>query len=34
MMSVTGLVNVGAGGFSIAVCTREVPYGDFNLLQK
>jgi fatty acid-binding protein DegV len=33
MMSVTGLVNIGPGGFSIAVCSSETPYGDFSLLK-
>ncbi len=33
MMSVTGLVNVGAGGFSIALCSKVHPYGDFALLK-
>jgi fatty acid-binding protein DegV len=33
MMSTTGVVNVGAGGFSIAVCARSTPYGDFSALK-
>ncbi len=33
MMSVTGLVNIGAGGFSIALCSKVHPYGNFALLK-
>jgi fatty acid-binding protein DegV len=33
MMSVTGLVNVGVGGFSIALCSDQHPYGDFTALK-
>ncbi len=33
MMSITGVVNVGAGGLAIAVASQETPYGDFSLLK-
>ncbi len=33
MMSTTGIVNVGAGGFSIAICAKNTPYGDFSVLK-
>ena len=33
MMSVTGLVNIGAGGFSIGLCSKVHPYGNFALLK-
>ena len=29
MMSITGLVNVGSGGLSIAVCSQSPPFGEF-----
>jgi fatty acid-binding protein DegV len=33
MMSATGVVNVGAGGLSIAIASSETPYGDFSVLR-
>jgi fatty acid-binding protein DegV len=33
MMSMTGLVNVGAGGLAIALASEQTPYGDFSLLK-
>jgi fatty acid-binding protein DegV len=33
MMSITGVVNVGAGGLAVAVAADDTPYGDFSQLK-